>query len=75
LVSVCGARHAGRLVETGQFEGDTLVFRGEFSMAEVKMAVRNTTKLAAPGKIITAEYFAVNGAPETLLLNVEATKK
>ena len=65
----------GCVVETGQFEGDTLVYRAEFSIGAMKFAIRNTTKLVAPGKISSSEYLAANGAPERLLLTVEATKK
>jgi hypothetical protein len=39
------------------------------------LAMRNTTRLAAPNKIVSAEYVAVNGAPESLMLTVEAAKK
>jgi len=65
----------GSLVETGQFEGYTLVFRGEFSAGDVKVALRNTTRLVAPGKISSAEYASTNGSPEALMVTVEATKK
>lgn len=72
---IFGNDFPGCLVQTGQFEGDTLVFRGEVSMGATKLAMRNTTKLAAPNKIVSAEYVAVNGAPESLMLTVEASKK
>jgi hypothetical protein len=72
---IFGNAFPGCLVQTGQFEGDTLVFRGEVSMGATRLAMRNTTKLAAPNKIVSAEYVAVNGAPESLMLTVEASKK
>jgi hypothetical protein len=72
---IFGNEFPGCLVQTGQFAGDTLVFRGEVSMGATKLATRNTTKLAAPNKIVSAEYEAVNGAPESLVLTVETAKK
>jgi hypothetical protein len=72
---IFGNYFPGCLVQIGQFEGDTLVFRGEVSMGATKLAMRNTTKLAAPNKIVSAEYVAVNGAPESLMLTVEAVRK
>jgi len=65
----------GALEETGQFEGDALVFRGEFSAGGAKMALRNSTRVVAPGKIESDEYISINGAPETPLVKVEAKKK
>jgi len=63
-------------VATGQFEGDELVFRGSVSMGDrMSMALRNTTKLVAPGKISSATYAAVNGAPEELMVTVDAVKR
>src|SRR5277367_2497755 len=72
---IFGNDFPGCLVETGQFEGDTLVFRGVFTVGETKIALRNTTRLVAPGKISSSEYLATNGAPESLMVTVEATKK
>lgn len=66
---------AGAIVETGQFEGDALVFRGEFSMGATKVALRNSTRLIAPGKLVSEEFSSANGAPEKLFLRVDATKR
>jgi hypothetical protein len=65
----------GAVIETGQWEGDTLVYRGEFSADGMKFALRNATKLTAPGKISSEEFSSTNGAPETLLVNIAATKR
>jgi hypothetical protein len=65
---IFGSDFPGGVVQTGQFAGDTLVFRGEFSMDASKMAMRNTTKLAAPNKIVSAEYVSLNGAPKSLMM-------
>jgi len=63
------------LVETGQWEDDSLVFRSELSMAGTKVALRNATKWLPDGKISSDEFSAVNGAPEKLVVHVDAVKK
>ena len=65
----------GVILETGQFEGDSLVFRGEFSAGTKKFAIRNVTKFSGDGKLTSEEYSSANGGPEKLLVRVEATKK
>jgi hypothetical protein len=65
----------GCLVESGNFEGDTLVYRGEFSMGEQHIAFRNSTRLTAPNRISSDEFASVNGEPEKLLVHVEAVKR
>ena len=72
---VFGDSFPGAVVQTGQWEGDTLVFRSEFSMGEAKFALRNATKLLKDGKLVTDEFSSVNGKPEILLVHVEAVKK
>ena len=72
---IFGNDYPGALVETGQWDGDTLVYRGEFSMGEMKFALRNTAKMAASGKMVAEEYSSTNGAAEALLVTVEATKR
>lgn len=63
------------VVETGQWEGDVLVFRSEFSAGGMKFALRHTTKFMEGGKLTSDEYSSANGKPETLLVHVEAIKK
>ena len=65
----------GAIVETGQWEGETLVFRGEFSAGAMKVAVHNSTRVVASGKMLSDEFSSANGAPEKLLVHVEATKR
>lgn len=65
----------GAVVETGQFEGDALVFRGELAMGATKIGMRNSTRIVAPGKIVSEEFVSMNGAPEKLLVRVEAKKR
>jgi len=72
---VFGNDFPGALVETGQFEGDALVFRSEFPAEGATLKIRNVTRLAAPGKIESEEYIAMKDAPESLLVRVEAKKR
>jgi hypothetical protein len=72
---IVGNSFPGALVETGQWEGDTLVYRGEFSAGAMKFALRNATKPTAPGKLVSEEFSSANGAPETSLVRVESTKR
>jgi hypothetical protein len=72
---VFGSDHLGALVETGQFEGDALVYRSEFSMEGATVKLRNLTKVVAPGKLESEQYMAVKDAPEELLVHVEAKKR
>jgi len=65
----------GALVETGQFEGDALVFRTEFSAGGTTLKLRNVTRVVSPGKLVSEEYFATKDAPESLLVTVEAKKR
>ena len=65
----------GAIVETGEFEGEKLVFHGEFGAGGAKIQLRNVTWMASPGKLISEEYINRAGAPETLLVKVEATKQ
>ncbi len=62
-------------METGQFEGDALVFRSEFAAEGAMLKLRNVTRLTASGKLESEEYFAMKAALETLLVRVEAKKK
>jgi hypothetical protein len=72
---VFGNEFPGALVETGQFEGDALVFRSEFPAEGATLKIRNVSRLAAPGKIESEEYIAMKDAPESLLVRVEAKKR
>lgn len=72
---VFGDGFPGALVETGEFEGEKLVFRGEFGAGNAKIQARNVTWMASPGKLISEEYMGRAGAPEKLLVTVEASKQ
>ena len=65
----------GAIVEAGQFEGDALVFRSEFSAGGSTFKLRNVTRLVSPGKLVSEEYFTAKDAPETLFVHVEAIKR
>jgi hypothetical protein len=62
-------------VETGQFEGDALVYRAAFPMEGTTLKLRTSTRVVAPGKLESDEYSAMKDAPETLLVHDEAQKR
>jgi hypothetical protein len=72
---VFGNDFPGAVVETGQFEGDALVYRSEFSAGGVTMKLRNVTRVTGPGTLVSEEFMAMKDAPETLLVRVEAKKR
>ncbi len=65
----------GAVVETGQFEGDALVYRFEFSVEGGSVKLRNVTRLTGPGTLVSEEYMTVKDAPETLFVRVDAKKR
>jgi hypothetical protein len=72
---VFGNEFPGCIVQTGQFEGDALVFRSDFAAEGVKMKLRNVTRVSAVGKIVGEEYFATEGSTEVLMVRVDATRR
>ena len=72
---VLGSDFPGALVETGQFEGETLVYRSEFPTDGANLKLRNATRLNGPGTLVSEQFMAVKEAPEKLLVHVEARKK
>jgi hypothetical protein len=72
---VFGNDFPGALVETGQFEGDALVFSSEFPMEGATLKLRNVTRVTGPGTLVSEEYSAMKDAPEKLFVHVEAKKK
>jgi hypothetical protein len=65
----------GAVVETGEFEGEKLVFHGEIGAGSAKIQLRNVTWMASPEKLISEAYMGRAGAPEKLLVRVEASKQ
>jgi hypothetical protein len=72
---VFGNEFPGCIVQTGQFEGEALVFRSDFVAEGVKMKLRNVTRVSAVGKIVSEEYIATEGSTEVLMVRVEATRR
>jgi hypothetical protein len=72
---VFGNDFPGALVETGQFEGDALVYRSEFPVPGGAVKLRNVTRLTGPGTLVSEEFMAMKDVQEALLVRVEARKK
>jgi hypothetical protein len=72
---VFGDSFPAAVVQTGRWEGDTLVYRFEFTGGGTKYALRNATKFLKGGKLTSEEFSSTNGAPEVLLVHVEGAKK
>jgi len=74
---VFGNDFPGALVETGQFEGDALIFRTTFNMGEKSIPMRNETRLDAKGVLTSDAFFGTPapGAKETPFVHVVATRK
>ncbi len=65
----------GALIETGAFEGDTLVFRSELTAQGATLKIRNTTRVTEPGKLVSEQFMAPKDAPEKLVVRVDAKKR
>jgi hypothetical protein len=74
-VYVFGNDSPGALVETGVFEGDTLVLHVELGAPGATVKLRNTTRVTEPGKLVSEQFMARNNTPETLFVHVEAKKR
>jgi hypothetical protein len=72
---VFGDSFPAAVVQTGQWEGDNLVYRYEFSAGATKFMLRNSTTFVSGTKLASDEFSSMNGAPETLFVHVEAVKK
>jgi len=72
---IFGNDFPGALVETGEFEGEKLVFHGEIGAGGAKIQLRNVTWLTSPEKLISEAYMSKAGAPEKLLVRVEASRQ
>jgi hypothetical protein len=65
----------GAVVETGQFEGDALVYRFEFPVEGGSVKLRNVTRVTGPGTLVSEEFMTMKDTPETLFVRVEAKKR
>jgi hypothetical protein len=72
---IFGNDFPGAIIETGNFEGDTLVFRGEMAMGQTKIALRNSAQLDEKGKMTIDEFMVAGSAPESMVVHVVATRK
>jgi hypothetical protein len=72
---VFGNGFPGCIVQTGNFEGEALIFRADFESAGMNLKLRNVSRPAGNGKIVSEEFIASEGAPEVLLVSVEAKKR
>ncbi len=72
---IFGNDFPGAVVETGNFEGDVLVFRGEITTGSGKISMRNSARIGDEGKMRSEEFAAVGNAPESLLVRVLATRR
>ncbi len=72
---VFGNDFPGAVITIGHFEGDALVFRGEFEADGSKMVLRISTKVDEQGRLISEEFVTLPGKPEALFVRVEAKRK
>jgi hypothetical protein len=72
---IFGNDFPGAVVETGNFEGETLVFRGGMSIGEKKISMRNSSHIDEKGDMTLVEYSAIGSAPEGLVVTVVAKRK
>ncbi len=72
---IFGNDFPGGIVETGNFEGDALVFRGEMSAGDSRVSMRSKTSIDAKGIMTNEELVSMGGKPEELLVRAVATRK
>ena len=71
---VAGNGFPGCAIFTGNWEGDTLTFHGEFEASGGKMALKTQYTEWTPKSITIQEYYRVGDAPFQLLQTTKATK-
>ncbi len=72
---IFGNDFPGAVVETGNFEGDALVFRGGMTVRDTKISMRNSTRVGEDGKMSSEEFMAMGGGPESPVVRVLATRR
>jgi len=72
---IFGNSFSGAVVETGNFEGDALVFHGEMTTGSGKISMRNSARIGEDGKMNSEESAAVGSGPESVLVRVLATRR
>jgi len=71
---IVGNGFPGCVVFTGHWEGEILVFLGEFETGGAKMQLKTTYTEWKPKSITILEYYRVGEAPFQLLQTTKATK-
>ena len=71
---VAGNAFPGCAIFTGHWEGDLLIFQGEFEAGGVKTNLKTTYTEWKPKSITILEYYGVGDAPFQLLQTTKATK-
>lgn len=64
-----------RWIFTGRFEGDTLVYRGEFDYLGKHVQFRSETRPSPRGGFTLTEFGSTNGGPEQLMLVGRAERR
>jgi hypothetical protein len=72
---VFGNDSPGCLIQTGNFEGDTLVYHSEIAAGGMHIKLRNVTRLVTSGGIVSEQWVAADSGPEKLLVRVEAKRR
>jgi hypothetical protein len=71
---IAGNGFPGCAILTGHWEGDLLVFQGEFEAGGVKTVLKTTYTEWKPNSRTILEYYRVGDAPFQLLQTTKATK-
>ena len=71
---IVGNAFPGAAIFTGNWEGDLLVFQGEFEAGGKKTSLKTTYTEWKPKSITILEYYRVGDAPFQLLQTTKATK-
>jgi len=66
---------SGAVVETGDFENDTLVYRFEFPAGDQTVKMRNVTRIISADKLESDQFSSIGGAPEKLVVHVVAIRR
>jgi hypothetical protein len=66
---------ADRWIFTGNFEGETLIYHGEFDWLGKHIKFRSETRPIKGGGFTLTEYSSANGGPEQLILVGRAEQK
>lgn len=65
----------GAIVQTGGFEGESLVFRTQVAVGPQTLTMRTVARLTAADTLESDAFSSMNNGPERLLVHVKATRK